>query len=224
MATGGRTARFGEKKFFTQTCHNLRIRWPVADWCDRDATLHTIQQRYYYILTVIDVLSKHAWVVPLKTKNRNEMATTIAKIIRDDGRCPKNLQTNVGKEFYNANVQKLLKKHNINHSISSIMKTYVVERFNRMLKNDMWKQFTHNGNYKWIDLLLRLVSEYNARIICMRPIDVTLTIADKLLSTVYSSVKAIALATIQSGWFGTCDQIQDDLWERLHTKLNHGGI
>jgi len=66
---------------------------------------------YFYILTVIDVLSKYAWAVPLKTKSGNEMASAIVKIIRDDGKYLKNLQTNMGKEFYNANVQKLLKKH-----------------------------------------------------------------------------------------------------------------
>ena len=87
---------------------------------------------YYYILTIIDVLSKHAWA--LKTKKENEMATAIAKIIRDDKRCPKNLQTDMGKEFYNTNVQKLLKKHNINHY--SVTKESVVERFNCILKND----------------------------------------------------------------------------------------
>ncbi|KAG5318548.1 YMD3 protein, partial [Pseudoatta argentina] len=82
--------------------------------------------------------------------------TAIAKIIRVDGRCPKNLQTDMRKEFYNANVQELLKKHNIhNYSTYSIMKAFVVEWFNRTLKNDMWKQFTHNGNYKWVDLLAR---------------------------------------------------------------------
>ena len=63
----------------------------------------------------------------------------------------------MGKEFYNANVQKLMKKHNINHYLTySIMKAFVVERFNHTLKNDMWEQFTHNGNYKWIDLLPHL--------------------------------------------------------------------
>jgi len=66
-----------------------------------------------------------------------------SKIIRDSGRYPKNLQTDMGKEFYNAIVQELLKKHNIN-----TMQAFVVEWFNRTLKNDMWKQFTHNGNYK----------------------------------------------------------------------------
>jgi len=41
------------------------------------------------------------------------MVTAIAKIIRDDRRCPKNLQINMEKEFYNTNV--FLKKYNINH-------------------------------------------------------------------------------------------------------------
>jgi len=33
---------------------------------------------YHYILTVIDVLNKYAWAILLKTKNGNEMITTIA--------------------------------------------------------------------------------------------------------------------------------------------------
>jgi len=125
------------------------------------------------------------------------MATAIAKIIRDNRRCPKNLQKEFyEKEFY-INVQKLLKKHNINYySTYSVMKASVVEWFNRTLKNDMWKQFTHNGNYKWIDLLPHLVSEYNVRkhrTIGMRLIDVTSIIANKFVNTMYSSVKTITL-------------------------------
>jgi len=158
---------------------------------------------YHYILTIIDVLTKFAWAVPLKTKSGNEVANAITKIIRDDERCPKNLQTDRGKEFYNATVQKLLKKHDINHySTYSVMKASVVERFNRTLKNEMWKQFTLNGNYRWIDLLPRLLSEYNSqrhRTIGMRPINVTPAIAEKLLSTVYSRVKIAAPARFKVG-------------------------
>ena len=61
---------------------------------------------YHYILTVIDVLSKYAWVVPLKSKRGSETADAIAEIIRDSKRCPKNLQIDNGKEFYNADVQR----------------------------------------------------------------------------------------------------------------------
>jgi len=82
----------------------------------------------------------------------------------------------MGKEFYNADVQRLVNKHDINHySTYSVLKASVVERFNRTLKNDMWKMFTLNGNYKWTDLLSCLVSNHNARrhrTIGMRPIDV----------------------------------------------------
>ena len=146
---------------------------------------------YYYILTVIDACSKYAWAVPLKSKGGRETADAIAEIIRESGRCPKNLQTDMGKEFYNADVQKLVKKHDINHySTYSVLKASIVERFNRTLKNDMWKLFTLNGTYKWVDALPRLVSDYNARkhrTIGMRPVDVTPAIAERLVDTVYNN-------------------------------------
>jgi len=100
-------------------------------------------------------------------------------------------------------VTKLLKKYNINHYfIYSVMKASVVERFNRMLKNDMWKMFTLNGNYKWFDLLPYLVSNYNARkhrTIGMRPVDVIPAIVEKLLATVYSAIKIASPAKFKVG-------------------------
>ena len=158
---------------------------------------------YHYILTVIDVLSKYAWAVPLKSKGGSETANAIAEIVRESERCPKNLQTDMGKEFYNADVRNILKKHNVNHySTYSTLKASVVERFNRTLKNDMWKMFTLNGNYKWVDELPRLVSDYNARkhrTIGMRPSDVTSAIAEKLLGTVYSAIKIAGPAKFKAG-------------------------
>ncbi|XP_077256619.1 uncharacterized protein LOC143894326 [Temnothorax americanus] len=56
----------------------------------------------------------------------------------------------------------------------------------------MWKMFTLNGNYKWVDALPRLVSDYNARkhqTIGMRLVDVTPAKAERLLATVYSAIK-----------------------------------
>ncbi|XP_018368247.1 PREDICTED: uncharacterized protein LOC108764477 [Trachymyrmex cornetzi] len=35
---------------------------------------------YHYILTVMDVLSKHSWAVPLKAKSGNDVTNAIAKI------------------------------------------------------------------------------------------------------------------------------------------------
>ncbi|KAL6423120.1 hypothetical protein ACFW04_010546 [Cataglyphis niger] len=93
---------------------------------------------HYILITVIDVLSKYAWAVPLKCKDGSETANAIAEIIRDSKRCPRNMQTDMEKEFYNNNVQRLMKKHNINHySMYSVLKASVVKRFNRTLKDAM---------------------------------------------------------------------------------------
>ncbi|XP_020294040.1 uncharacterized protein LOC109859845 [Pseudomyrmex gracilis] len=130
-------------------------------------------------------------------------ASRQAGIFRDNKQYPNILQTDRGKEFYNIDVQTLIKKHDINHySTYSVMKASIVERFNRTLKNDMWKHLTLTGTYKWIDTLPRLLMEYNARnyrTIGMQPIDVTPAIAEKLLTTVYSNVKIAGPARFKVG-------------------------
>jgi len=63
-----------------------------------------------------------------------------------------------------------------------MVQSYVEKRYVKTIYVCIYK------NYKWIDLLSRFVSKYNARkhrTIGMRSIDVTLTIADKFLNTVY---------------------------------------
>jgi len=108
------------------------------------------------------------------------------------------------------------------------MKASVVKRFNRTLKNDMWKMFTLNRNYKWIDLLSRLVWNYNARkhrTIGMWPVDLTPAVAERLVATVYSAIKIAGPAKFKVG-----DSIRvskygkDALWKGLHTKLDHRGV
>jgi len=48
----------------------------------------------------------------------------------------------------------------------------------------MWKQFTHNGNHKWLDFLPSVEIQRES----IEYIDVISTNSDKLLNTVYSSV------------------------------------
>ncbi|XP_024884665.1 uncharacterized protein LOC112462840 [Temnothorax curvispinosus] len=66
----------------------------------------------------------------------------------------------------------------------------------------MWKLFTLQGSYRWIDSLPRLLSNYNRRrhrTIRMRPADVTPTVAEKLLRTVYGRAKIAAPAKFRVG-------------------------
>lgn len=129
-----------------------------------------------YILVVIDCFSKYAWSYPLQQKNKAHVTQGFRTIL-DKGRCPKNLQTDLGKEFYNDNFKTIMIKNNINHySTYSTKKASIVERFIRTLKNMLYKQFSLKGNYKWNNGLLDAVmTKYNNsrhRAIAMKPIEV----------------------------------------------------
>ena len=120
-----------------------------------------VNKGYNYLLTVIDNISKYAWVLPLKNKSGKELHAAFSELFKM-GRIRKNLHVDQGLEFYNADVKRLLKAHNINlYSTFSEKKASISERFNRTLKTKMWKRFSLQGSYKWIDILPELVSEYN---------------------------------------------------------------
>ena len=115
-----------------------------------------------YMLTVIDVFSRYAWARPLKRKTGDRVKQAFNDIFAQDGNLPANLQTDQGKEFENEIVQNFLRENRINFfTIKSQFKAALVERFNRTLKEKMWRYFTHVGNYRWIDVLQDFVRAYN---------------------------------------------------------------
>ena len=64
-----------------------------------------------YLLTEIDVLSKYAWAVPIKSKSSQEMIRGLERIYQQASqRRPLRVQTDQGKEFYNRGVQAWFKK------------------------------------------------------------------------------------------------------------------
>ena len=110
---------------------------------------------------VIDVFSKYGWIIILKDK-KGESILNACKTIFKEGRKPQYLWVDKGKEFYNKHLKDLLKKHNIQmYSTENEEKSSVVERWNRTIKSKMWKQFTVQGNTQYLDMLPKLVKQYN---------------------------------------------------------------
>lgn len=132
-----------------------------ADLIDMQS-LSNVNAGYKFILVIIDCFSKYAWAFPLKQKTK-EMVSRVFQTFMAKGRCPKNFQTDMGKEFYNNTFQKITKQYNINHySTYSTKKASIVERFIRTLKNKLYKEFSLKGNYKWVDGTLdSKMHEYN---------------------------------------------------------------
>lgn len=127
---------------------------------------------YKYILVVIDCFTKFSWAKPLKSKTGKEVTNAMATILRD--RSPKLLQVDNGKEFYNTTFDALMTKYGIHkYSTFSVLKASIAERFNRTIKEKMYKEFTARGSHEWVSILPKLLDEYNNsphRTIGMTPI------------------------------------------------------
>ena len=116
---------------------------------------------YRYLLMVLDVFSKFGWIVPLKDKKGETVAEALKTILKE-GRKPQYLWTDKGKEYYNKHVKELLDKNKITlYSTENEEKSSVCERWNRTIKTKMWKQFTVQGNTQYLDMLPKLVKQYN---------------------------------------------------------------
>jgi len=126
--------------------------------------LAKLNRGYSYLLTIIDTFSKYAWAVPVKNKTGKEVTRAFNSILEATQQAPKYLQTDRGSEFYNKEFIKLMKQKGITHYSSySDKKASIVERFNKTLRNLMWKQFTLQGNYKWYNILQALMKKYNEK-------------------------------------------------------------
>ena len=82
---------------------------------------------------------------------------------KSEGSVPVYLQTDKGKEFITQSMQKFFKENNIRFWITSNLdiKAAIVERFNRTLKERMWRYFTHKSLRRYIDVLQDIVFAYN---------------------------------------------------------------
>jgi len=130
---------------------------------------------YKYLLTAIDVFSKRAWALPLKSKTGREVAAAFEKILQEQrfNMC----QTDKGSEFYNAAFRSLMDKWNMRHysSENEDLKASVVERWNRTLKGRMFRYFTAHHTRRYVDALPDIVHSYTNtrhRSIGMSPVQV----------------------------------------------------
>lgn len=160
-----------------------------ADLCDVQ-NLSRYNKGYKYLLTCVDIFSKYAWVVALKTKQGQELVKAFQTIL-SSGRKPSKLQTDQGTEFLNRVFQKFLRDNNIAFfTVKSGLKASVVERFNRTFKNKMYKYSTYKNTLCYIDVLPQLVKSYNNtyhRSIKMKPSEVTKANEGKVWHTLYGN-------------------------------------
>ena len=128
----------------------------AADLADMQA-LSKENEGYKFLLLVIDTFSKYGWIVPLKDKKGETIVKALKEIFKESGRRPDKLWTDKGREFFNKDVRDLVYLY----ATENEEKSSIVERWIRTMKEKMWKYFTDNNTYNYIDALPELVEDYN---------------------------------------------------------------
>ena len=135
-----------------------------------------LNKGFRFLLCVIDIFSKFAWVVPLKYIIGISIVDAFQKLLDKSGGKPNKILVDKGSEFYNNSFIKWLKDKDIEvFSIHNEVKTVVAEGFIRTLKTKIYKYLTSMSKNVYIDKLDDIVGEYHNtyhRTIKMKPVDV----------------------------------------------------
>jgi len=123
---------------------------------------------YNWILVAIDVFTKKAFAVPVKSKSTPSMLDAFKRLLEDvpENELPHKIQTDKGVEFKCKGVLNFLKMKGIQwfSTEDDTTKACIVERLNRTLKEKMYRAFTSQCNNKWLLLLPDLLKGYNSTI------------------------------------------------------------
>ena len=108
---------------------------------------------FRFLLCVIDIFSKYAWVIPLKDKKGISIVNAFQKILDKSmelhsERKPNKIWVDKGIEFYNSSFKKWLKSNDIEmYSIYNEGKSVVTERFFRILKTKSYRYMSSISKY-----------------------------------------------------------------------------
>jgi hypothetical protein len=139
---------------------------------------------YHFILTIADVYSRYVWAFPLKSKNAEQISEYMEQVLNIINKKDRiiTLTTDMGKEFDNSHMKKILDKFNVlKHFLNDNSKqdhptvTAIVERFHRTLWNYFKKYTNYYDTLNFIDKLNDFINNYNKSIhstINVKPIDV----------------------------------------------------
>ena len=116
---------------------------------------------YKYLLVVIDIFSRYAWIEPIKDKTAKEIVSAFNKIL-SKGRKPRRLRTDAARDFTSNKFQTNLKNKSIAHfTTHSEKQANYVERFIKTIKSRIWRHMRATDSTRYIDVLENLVQSYN---------------------------------------------------------------
>ena len=122
-------------------------------------------KNYKYILALVDVFTRKAYVRPMKKKDVFAVLTNLQDIFLNDAYIPHVITSDMDKTFVSEKIQKLFMDNDIHHDVIIAGNDHnilgIIDRFALTLKNIFSKIFIRNNRLNWIEHLYTVVKQYN---------------------------------------------------------------
>lgn len=165
-------------KRVTRKFNRPRVVVPKMDYQFDADTVNMVKyvkdnERFSYILIVVDIFTRFLWTVPLQTLTGKEMVKALSQIFSSVK--PINFRSDMGSEWKNRLVEKYMKENKINHFMTTNeVKANFAERCIATVKMLMTRYMYNHQTHNWIDTLQNVTNAYNTsfhRSIKMTPKD-----------------------------------------------------
>ena len=147
---------------------------------------------FRYLLVCVDVLSRRIFTAPVKSKGSKDMMDAFDRVFETmpNEMIPLRIFTDKGVEFEAKEMKEYFKKKEILKYVtqSPDVKAAMAERAIRTIKTRLFRYFTQNESYRWIEPVEKIVTSINKsvnRTTGMRPIDVNIENAVQLWNKLY---------------------------------------
>ena len=142
-----KTSLFKKREVYSTFKDNI---W-ASDLADMQL-ISKFNKGFRFLLCVIDIYSKYAWVAPLKDKKGVSIVNAFQSILKKSNRKPNKIWVDKGSEFYNRSMKSWLEKNDIEmNSTHNEGKSVVAERFTRTIKNKIYKHMISISKNVYID-------------------------------------------------------------------------
>ena len=134
-----------------------------ADLVDYSALKRDIHS-YTFLLTIIDIFSRFSLAIPIKSKKDPHVAAALERAFKVM-KPPRKLQTDMGKEFYNFHIKRVLNRYSVHHfSTDQPLKAQIVEHFNRTLREMLKQMMAHRKSLDYISVFSDFLFSYNTNL------------------------------------------------------------
>ena len=116
---------------------------------------------FKYLLCVIDLFPKYAWVKPLKDRKGKTVLNAFIETVNESNLRPNKLWPDQEREFSNKLMQQWLDNiYILMYSTHNEGKSLIAEWFIKTLKAKIYKQMTANDSKSYLSYLNKLVDQY----------------------------------------------------------------